>query len=281
VPRVWSCGRFSVPLDPPVVMGVLNVTPDSFSDGGAHPDRDAAVAAGHAMLDEGALIVDVGGESTRPGAAPVGFTEELARVAGVVRALAERGACVSIDTRHAAVAAAALAEGASILNDVGGFSDPEMRRVAVSSDAGLVIMHMRGEPGTMQAAPVYGDVVTEVAGFLAARAAELVRAGVTPARIVLDPGIGFGKTTEHNLELLRRLKEFEALGYPLLVGASRKRFIGEITGVSVPRDRVAGSVAAALEAVARGASIARVHDVPETVVALAVARAIEGRSGDR
>jgi dihydropteroate synthase len=255
-------------------MGILNVTPDSFSDGGSYLDRDAALGAAYEMLAAGAAVIDVGGESTRPGSAPVDETEEIGRVAGVVRSLSEQGACVSIDTRHADVAAAALAEGASIVNDVGGFSDPEMVRVAAGSDAGLVVMHMRGGPRTMQDEPRYDDVLGEVAAYLASRAAALESAGVTSDRIAIDPGLGFGKTTAHNLELLRRLGELGSLGFPVLVGASRKRFIGEITGVAGPRDRVAGSVAAALEAVARGASVVRVHDVAATVQALSFVRAV-------
>jgi dihydropteroate synthase len=272
VGAVWTCGRFTFPADRPVVMGILNVTPDSFSDGGAYPDCDSALAAAYGMLAAGAGIIDVGGESTRPGSAPVASAEETDRVVGVVRSLAERGVCVSIDTRHAEVAVETLAAGASIVNDVSGFSDPGMVRVAVGSDAGLVVMHMRGDPRTMQADPVYDDVVAEVVEYLATRAGELVAAGVAPERISLDPGLGFGKTTEHNLEILRRLGELEALGYPVLVGASRKRFIGEITGVTEPRERVAGSIAVALGAVANGATVVRVHDVAQTVQALALAR---------
>jgi dihydropteroate synthase len=272
---LWRCGAFTFPAGAPVVMGILNVTPDSFSDGGSYPRRESAIAAGLAMIAAGAGIVDVGGESTRPGAEPVPVTEEADRVVAVVRALAERGACVSVDTRHAEVAAAAVAAGAAVVNDVTGFSDPEMVRVAAESNAGLVVMHMRGEPRTMQADPVYADVVGEVACYLAQQADTLRRVGIDTECIALDPGIGFGKTTAHNLALLGRLGELVALGYPVLVGASRKRFIGEITGVAEPRERVAGSVAAALAAVERGALIVRVHDVPETVQALAVEAAIQ------
>jgi dihydropteroate synthase len=278
---VWACGRFTFPVGQPVVMGILNVTPDSFSDGGTHPDHDSALAAACDMVAAGAGIIDVGGESTRPGSAPVDAVEEAERVIGVVRSLSKRGTCVSVDTRHAEVAVAALAAGAAIVNDVSGFSDPAMVRAAVGSDAGLVVMHMRGEPRTMQADPVYDDVVAEVVEYLATRAGELVAAGVAPERISLDPGLGFGKTTAHDVELLRRLDELEALGFPVLVGASRKRFIGEITGVTEPRERVAGSIAVALDAVAKGATVVRVHDVAQTVQALAVARAIGERTGNR
>jgi len=274
-PQVWRCGGFALDLARPLVMGILNVTPDSFSDGGSYIDRDAAVTAAVRMLADGADVIDVGGESTRPGAEPVTAVQEAARVAGVIAALAEQGACVSVDTRHALVASEALSAGASIVNDVSGFTDPEMVRVAADSDAGLVVMHMRGEPRTMQEAPAYADVVAEVAEFLSRQAVALERAGVARDRIAIDPGIGFGKTTEHNLALLRRLPELEALGFPVLVGASRKRFIGEITGVVEPQARVAGSVAAALEAVRRGAAVVRVHDVAATVQALAMVRAVE------
>jgi dihydropteroate synthase len=280
-PARWRCRSFSLDLARPLVMGILNVTPDSFSDGGAYADSGAAVAAGARMLAEGAAIIDVGGESTRPGSDPVSAEEELARVLPVVRALAGQGACVSVDSRRARVATASLAAGASIVNDVSGFSDPEMVRVAAGSDAGLIVMHMRGEPKTMQSDPVYADVVAEVAAYLARQAEALESASVARDRIAVDPGIGFGKTTEHNLALLRRLDGIASLGYPVVVGASRKRFIGEITGVAEPRDRLAGSVAAAVLAVANGARVVRVHDVAATVQALAVRSAIAGEDGGR
>jgi dihydropteroate synthase len=259
-------------------MGILNVTPDSFSDGGAYPDDEAAVSAGLRMLADGADIIDVGGESTRPGSEPVAPTQEAGRVTPVVAALAAQGACVSVDTRHAEVASRALAAGASILNDVSGFSDPQMARVAAGCDAGLVVMHMLGDPRTMQSDPVYADVVVEVKAFLTRQVEMLERAGVAPERIAVDPGIGFGKTTSHNLELLRRLDELTAIGLPVVVGASRKRFIGEVTGVVEPRDRVAGSVAATLAALRRGAAVVRVHDVAATVQAIALDRAVEGEA---
>jgi dihydropteroate synthase len=259
-------------------MGILNVTPDSFSDGGSYIDRDAAVTAALRMVADGADIIDVGGESTRPGAEPVTTSQEAGRVTGVIAALSEQGVCVSADTRHALVASQALDAGAAIINDVSGFTDAEMVRVAAGSGAGLVVMHMRGEPRTMQDDPSYADVVAEVAAYLARQACALERAGVARDRIAIDPGIGFGKTTAHNLELLRRLPELEALGFPVVVGASRKRFIGEITGVAEPCERLAGSVAAAVEAGRRGAAVVRVHDVAATVEALAVAQAIEGEA---
>ena len=262
-------------------MGIVNVTPDSFSDGGVNFDPRAAFVSAWAMSAAGADLIDVGGESTRPGSAEVSPAEELDRVLPVVRDLAARGAVVSVDTRHANVAAACVRAGASVINDISGFSDPAMVALAASCDAGLVVMHMQGDPGTMQEEPHYGDVVAEVAAYLLGQAASLEAAGVAHERITLDPGIGFGKTTAHNLELLRRLDEIVALGYPVLVGASRKRFIGEITGVTEPRDRLAGSIAAALVAVEHGVAIVRVHDVAETVQALAIARAVRGATGER
>jgi dihydropteroate synthase len=262
-------------------MGIVNVTPDSFSDGGVHFDPRAAFVAAWAMSAAGADLIDVGGESTRPGSGEVSPAEELARVLPVVRDLAARGAVVSVDTRHATVAAECVRAGAAVINDISGFSDPAMVTLAASCDAGLVVMHMQGDPGTMQDEPHYGDVVAEVSAYLLGQAASLESAGVARERIALDPGIGFGKTTAHNLELLRRLDEIVALGYPVLVGASRKRFIGEITGVTEPRDRLAGSVAAALVAVEHGAAIVRVHDVAETVQALAIAQAVRGGTEER
>lgn len=257
-------------------MGILNVTPDSFSDGGLFEDAAAASRHAHEMLAAGAAIIDVGGESTRPGSAPVDEAAEIARVRPLVEELARAGACVSVDTRHAGVAQAAIDAGASILNDVSGFRDPAMVQVAASSRVGVVVMHMRGDPATMQDAPVYADVVAEVCRYLEAQARLLMDAGVSRDRIAVDPGIGFGKTLPHNLALLAGLDAIAELGYAVVLGASRKRFIGELTGVTEPRLRLAGSVAAALEAVRRGADVVRVHDVAATVEALAVAGAIAG-----
>ena len=273
--RHWLCGRFELSLARPLVMGILNVTPDSFSDGGLYEDLHPAIARAEELAAAGADIIDVGGESTRPGAVPVSPEAELDRVLPVVEALtAGLGVPISIDTRHADVAAACVTAGAAIINDVSGFSDPAMVDVAARCDAGLVVMHMLGEPGTMQDSPAYDDVVAEVTAYLAARAAALVDAGVAPGRIALDPGIGFGKTLEHNLELLRGLPALAALGFPVLVGTSRKRFIGDVSGEAEPARRVAGSVASVLWAAHHGADIVRVHDVAETSQALAVWRAI-------
>ena len=272
--HAWQCGRFTLALDRPLVMGVLNVTPDSFSDGGAHANTGSAVAWANRLIADGAAIVDVGGESTRPGAVDITVVEESDRVVPVLRELAGAPVPLSIDTRHPEVAQSALAVGASIVNDVSGFRDPDMVAALAESDAGAVVMHMLGEPSTMQQAPHYDDVVAEVAEFLGQQASALVDAGVSPERIAIDPGIGFGKTLEHNLELIARLDELAALGFPLVVGVSRKRFIGTVTGVEVPADRVAGSVGAAVAAVERGAHVVRAHDVLEHVQALAVWSAI-------
>jgi dihydropteroate synthase len=274
--RTWRAGVRTLDLVQPLVMGVLNTTPDSFSDGGLHRDAQAAVEHGRALWAEGAAIVDVGGESTRPGSDPVPLDEETERVLPVVSALASAGVVVSVDTRHAAVALEALGAGASIINDVAGFRDPEMVEVAVSSAAGVVVMHMLGEPRTMQEHPTYSDVVEEVRDFLAARADGLIAAGVAHGRIAVDPGIGFGKTLEHNIALLRGLGRIAELGYPVVVGVSRKRFIGEISGNDVPASRLGGSIAAAVYAAQQGASVVRVHDVSQTVQALAVAGSLAG-----
>jgi dihydropteroate synthase len=277
---VWRCGGSELTLDRTLVMAILNVTPDSFSDGGRFTGPQDAVAAGLRAVADGAAILDVGGESTRPGAATVTPAEELERVLPVVRALAEAGAIVSIDTRHAEVAAAAVEAGAAIVNDIGGFRDPAMLEVAAGSDAGCVAMHMLGEPATMQADPRYDDVTAEVLGFLAGRAAALEEVGVGRDRIALDPGIGFGKTTAHNLTLLRDLPRLAGLGFAVLVGVSRKRFIGELTGVAEPADRLEGTLAAGVWAAEHEADVLRVHDVAAHVRALAVTDALTTRPAD-
>ena len=262
-------------LDRPLVMGVLNVTPDSFSDGGAFVDPARAIAAGRAMLAEGADIVDIGGESTRPGAAPVSQETEIARVAPVIAALAEAGAAVSIDTRHAAVMEAALAKGARIVNDITALSgDPASLGVVARSRAAIVLMHMQGEPRTMQREPRYANAPLEIAAFLAARIAACEAAGIARERIVVDPGFGFGKRVAHNLELLERLALLHALGCGVLLGVSRKSTIGTLSGAAEPKARIAGSIAGALQGLAQGINIVRVHDVAETVDALKVWRAL-------
>jgi dihydropteroate synthase len=245
-------------------MGVLNVTPDSFSDGGLYLDPDAAVAHGLAMVAEGADVVDVGGESTRPGAEPVGEDEERRRIVPVVSALAP-SVRVSIDTRHASVAEAAVEAGATLVNDV----SASLHEVAAAAGVGWVAMHMRGEPRTMQVDPTYGDVVADVRSFLVARAEAAVAAGVE--EVWVDPGIGFGKTAEHNLEVLRRLGELVATGYPVVVGTSRKAFLGRLTGDAPVDDRVEASVATAVWSLERGARMVRVHDVAATRAAVRIA----------
>jgi len=259
----------------PKLMGVVNVTPDSFSDGGLFLDAEAAIAHGRELAEQGAEILDIGGESTRPGAEEVSAEEELARVEPVVRGLAA-AATVSIDTSKLSVAEAALGAGASIVNDVTALRhDPEIGGLCAERGAGLILMHMQGDPRTMQANPVYDDVVDDVKAFLAERLRAAVDAGVEEERVWLDPGIGFGKTLEHNLELLRRLGELRELGRPLVVGASRKSFIGKVDGSDVT-DRIGGSVASSVLAAAEGADVLRVHDVAETRQALTVADAVLG-----
>ncbi|MCC7139939.1 MAG: dihydropteroate synthase [Planctomycetes bacterium] len=256
----------------PLVVGIVNVTPDSFSDGGQHATPQAAVAHALALVEEGADALDVGGESTRPGATPVPADEEAARVVPVVAALRERGVAlpVFVDTRKAAVAAAALAAGATMVNDVSaGLDDPAMLATAARAGAGVVLMHKQGDPATMQRAPRYGDVVEEVLAHLVARADAAQAAGVPPERIWVDPGIGFGKTFAHNEALLRALERFVATGRPVLLGASRKAFLGAITGRPV-LERLAGSLACAARAAQAGVRAVRVHDVAATVDLLAV-----------
>jgi dihydropteroate synthase len=257
----------------PSVMGVVNVTPDSFSDAGVNFDPADAVASARRMLDEGAAIVDVGGDSTRPGAEGVSADEELRRVVPVLEQLA--GAPVSIDTSKAGVAARALELGAELVNDVTALrGDPALAGVVAESDAYLCLMHMQGEPRTMQADPRYDDVVSEIAAFLEERLAAAVAAGIAEERICLDPGIGFGKTVEHNFELVRRLDELTALGRPVVIGFSRKSSLGRLLGdPQATTGSVAASVGAAVAAYERGATILRVHDVREHVEALAAARA--------
>jgi dihydropteroate synthase len=261
----------------PVLVGVLNVTPDSFSDGGDFLHPDAAASRAAAMLEEGARIIDVGGESTRPGSERVTPEEEARRVVPVVeRIVAERAeAIVSIDTYRAGIAEAALEAGASIVNDVSALrGDPRMAGVVAEARCPVILMHMLGEPKTMQQNPGYDDVVREVRGFLAKRAEHAVASGVSEENIILDPGIGFGKTLEHNLALLNHLDSIVELGFPVLVGASRKSFIGRITGVQEARERLFGTVATTVLAYERGATLFRVHDVRANREALAVARAV-------
>lgn len=257
-----------------MLMGIVNVTPDSFSDGGLFADPDAAVRRGRELAREGADVVDVGGESTRPGSEAVDVATEMKRVLPVVTRLAADGLVVSIDTAKAPVAAAAVKAGAEIINDVSAGTDAEMLEVMASTGVGVVLMHMRGTPGTMQQDPRYDDVVGEVRDYLTARATGAEAAGVGRDSIVIDPGIGFGKTVDHNLELLRRVGELVATGYPVLVGASRKGFLGEITGIEDPRERDVATAAITALAVSAGVSVVRVHDVPASRQAVAVASAV-------
>lgn len=259
----------------PKLMGVVNVTPDSFSDGGLYLDADAAIAHGRELVRDGAEILDVGGESTRPGAEEVSAEEEMARVVPVIRGLAGVAA-VSVDTSKLAVAEAALAAGASIVNDVTALRrDPGIAALCAERGAGLILMHMPGDPRTMQGNASYGDVVDDVKAFLAERLEAALGAGVAEERIWLDPGIGFGKTLDHNLELLRRLGELRELGRPLVVGTSRKSFIGKVDGSAVS-DRVGGTIASSVFAAAEGADVLRVHDVAETAQAMKMSAAILG-----
>jgi dihydropteroate synthase len=261
---------------PPRLMGVVNVTPDSFSDGGLYLNPEAAVAHGADLVAAGAAILDVGGESTRPGAEEVPVEEELRRVMPVVEGLAMAGAELSVDTSKHAVAAAALEAGATIVNDVTALrGDAEMAAVCAGAEATVVLMHMAGTPRTMQDDPRYEDVVAEVKAFLAARLEAALAAGIDEDRVWLDPGIGFGKTAEHNLELLRRLGELRELGRPLVVGTSRKSFIGRLDG-SAAGERLGGTIASSVLAAAEGADVLRVHDVAEVGQALTVAAAILG-----
>lgn len=257
-------------------MGVVNITPDSFSDGGRFLATGAAIAQARQLADDGAAILDIGAESTRPGAQPVGESEELARLLPVLEAIRDLPLPVSVDTRRAGVMRAALAAGASMINDVEALMLPGALEVVAGSDCGICLMHKKGDPATMQQDPRYEDVVTEVCEFLLERVTAAERAGVSPERLVIDPGFGFGKTVAHNLTLLRNLSRFAGTGLPVMAGLSRKGTLGRLTGRTVT-ERMPASVAAALLAAQRGATILRVHDVAATRDALAVWRAVEER----
>ena len=264
----WQTTRFRIDLTRPRVMGIVNVTPDSFSDGGRHATSVAAIAHARRLVDEGADILDIGGESTRPGAAPASVEEELARVLPVIEGTRELGVPLSVDTLKAEVMRAAIAASVDIVNDVQALRRTgALEAVAASASVGVCLMHMRGDPRTMQQQTGYADVVAEVAGFLRERLDALGAAGIAAERVVLDPGIGFGKTVDQNLELLRRQRELLGLGRPLLLGWSRKSTLGAVTGRAVD-ERLPASLAAALGAVLQGARIVRVHDVAATVDAL-------------
>jgi len=271
---VFRCGAFAFDLSRPLVMGVLNVTPDSFSDGGRFADREQALSHARRMRDDGADIIDIGGESSRPGAESVAQGVELSRVLPLVEALAAEGIPVGVDTRKPAVMQAAIAAGAAMINDIAALREPGAIEACAQGGVGVCLMHMQREPRTMQAAPAYADVVSEVRDFLLARARVCIDAGIARERIAIDPGFGFGKTLAHNLALLRALGTLAATDYPVVAGLSRKASLGEITGRSVD-ERMPASLAAALCAVARGAAIVRVHDVRATVDALKVWSAVE------
>ncbi|HSD53307.1 MAG TPA: dihydropteroate synthase [Burkholderiales bacterium] len=274
--NILRCGRFRLPLDWPLIMGVVNVTPDSFYDGGRHASTAAAIAHARRLAEEGADLLDIGGESSRPGSAAVPLDEELARVLPVLDGLRDLEVPVSVDTTKPGVMRAAIAGGAAMINDITALAAPGAIDAVAASSAAVCLMHMQGEPRTMQADPVYADVVAEVRGFLAARVAACVAAGIPHDRIVIDPGFGFGKTVEHNLTLLRELGAIAALGVPVLAGWSRKSSLGRITG-RAPEERLAGSLAAVLIGVQRGARIVRVHDVAATRDVLAVFAAVQGK----
>jgi dihydropteroate synthase len=270
----FLCGRFEFEFERPLVMGIVNATSDSFFDGGQFVQLDRAVAHARRLIKDGANILDIGGESTRPGAKRVSVQAELARVLPLVEALREDGVPLSVDTFKPEVMRAVLDAGADMINDIRGFGQPGAIEAVAQSRCGLCVMHMQGEPHSMQDAPQYADLIGEIGSFLDSRAQWLCSARVDPRRIVLDPGFGFGKTPEQNYQLLRCLGALKVFGYPLLIGLSRKSMVGHITGRAVS-DRLAGSLVAMLACVARGASIVRVHDVQETVDALKVWQAIE------
>lgn len=274
-PQLDCAGRI-LRLDRARVMGIVNVTPDSFSDGGAHDTTEAAVAHGLKLVEEGADLLDIGGESTRPGAAPVSIDEELRRVVPVIEQLAARTSVpISIDTFKPEVMRAAVAAGAGMINDIFGLRQDGALQAAADTGVPVVLMHMQGEPGHMQADPQYDDVVTEVHGFLVQRLFAAEMAGIAKKNLLIDLGFGFGKTTAHNITLLARSERFLELGVPMLAGLSRKRSLGELTGRESPAERVAASVAAHVIAVQRGARIVRVHDVAATVDALKVWQAVD------
>ncbi len=270
----WACGNVTLSFDRTLLMGVLNVTPDSFSDGGLYTDEEAAVAHARRMVQDGADIIDVGGESSRPGATRLSAQDELQRVLPIItRLVHELTIPISIDTYKPAIAKACLKAGAHMVNDITGLADPAMVTLVAKHHVPIIIMHMQGTPATMQDRPTYDDVIRDINMFFHERATLAHNAGIT--KIILDPGIGFGKTLEHNLLILKHLEAFTTHGCPLLVGPSRKAFIGKITGLS-PQERVEGTIAAVTAAVLNGAQIVRVHDVKECKRAILVADAIRG-----
>lgn len=271
----WVCGRFEFDLKRPILMGIVNVTPDSFSDGGQHARTESAIRHAHTLIQEGADILDIGGESTRPGALPVSVQDELARVIPVIKALLHSGVAISVDTCKPEVMQAALDVGVDIINDVTGMRDVSAQRiVARHGHCGVCVMHMQGEPRTMQTKPHYNDVVHDIHAELVRQAHQLESLGIQSERISLDPGFCFGKTVEQNYQLLANLNVIANTGYPVVLGVSRKSMIGAVTGQSVDH-RLSGSISAALAGVVRGARVLRVHDVRETRDALSVWHAVE------
>jgi dihydropteroate synthase len=270
---IFNCGRFQLDLSKPRVMGIVNVTPDSFSDGGKFNTTGKAIAHALQLVEEGADILDIGGESTRPGATPVPLDEELKRVIPVIEGLRDVGVPLSIDTYKPQVMQAAITAGADIVNDVFALREPQALEIVAASQAGVCLMHMQGHPQTMQADPQYDNVVSEVKDFLKARLNAAEQAGIDRSRIVLDPGFGFGKRTAHNLTLLNHLNDIQALGLPLLIGLSRKSVLRQVVGSSVD-ERIHASIAASVVSVMKGASIVRVHDVKPTIDALKIVQAV-------
>jgi len=270
----WLTGKLDFSAGA-IMMGVLNVTPDSFSDGGLYQNTDKAVARGVEMAQQGAAIIDIGAESTRPGSESVSAEDQIARVIGVIRKLSQQiDIPISIDTTDTVVAQVALEAGASIINDITALTDEAMKGLVVQAQTPVILMHMQGKPRMMQADPSYADVVAEVYEYLMERAKEAENAGVPRERIILDPGIGFGKTLEHNLQLLNRLDRLCDLGYRVLVGTSRKRFIGQVTGKEMPADRIFGTAATVALAIEKGVSVVRIHDVAEMLDVVNVSNAI-------
>jgi dihydropteroate synthase len=270
---IFNCGRFQIDLSQPRVMGIVNVTPDSFSDGGKFNTTEKAIAHALQLVEEGADILDIGGESTRPGATPVPLDEELNRVIPVIEGLCHIGVPLSIDTYKPQVMQAAIAAGADMVNDVCALREPQALEIVAASQAGVCLMHMQGRPQTMQANPEYDDVVKAVNDFLAERLAAAKQAGIDSSRILLDPGFGFGKRTAHNLTLLNHLNDIQSLGLPLLIGLSRKSVLGQVVGSNVD-ERLHASIAASVISVMKGASIVRVHDVKPMVDALKIVEAV-------
>ncbi|HLS43206.1 MAG TPA: dihydropteroate synthase [Paenalcaligenes sp.] len=272
--NTWQCGRFELQLERPLLMGIVNVTPDSFSDGNHHFSHEAALAHARQLITEGADILDIGGESTRPGADPVSVDEELRRVVPLIEALLDEGIPLSVDTFKPAVMVEVIKAGADIINDIAGFRSPEAVAAVADTKAGLCIMHMQGEPKTMQQAPHYDDIIAEIQGFLQLQVSRLEQAGVDHRRMMLDPGLGFGKTVAQNYSLLRHLDALGVQSIPWLIGLSRKSMIGHVVG-RPPAERVAGSLAGMLAAVHYGAKVLRVHDVAQSADALKVWMAVQ------